>query len=586
MWHILIDQPHWAPLKRRLLLAGIPLALVLLLVVAWGLDARTHAGEPLRGVEVAGRAVGGLSRSRLHDAVTDIAGDYADAKITIHTGDGDIETTAGDVGLTVDVDATARAAVDEGRDTFVALRPVEWATGLFGAREAGVVATVDRAKVRSLVSAEDPTSRKEPREPGITGKDGGIAVVLGEPGHGLDADEVAHALEDAIASGRRPIAVDAEPHEIAPRFTRADAEALVDKAKKLTSSPLAVTAGSVQAEIPASTIRTWLRSKAGDDHLELTLDRDDTLDGLATLLAGARVEPEDARFTVQGNTPVILEGVVGKTCCDEKAVGYLLGAVKAGLSADDDAPVDLPLREAEPDRTTEELEKLGIVEEIGSFTTHHKCCENRVQNIHRIADLVRGVVIDPGERFSVNDFVGKRTTENGFVSDHAIENGSFVEAVGGGISQFATTTFNAAFFAGLDLVEYQSHSIYISRYPYGREATLSYPKPDLVIGNSTPYGVLIWTSYTDTSLTVTLYSTRYAHGEQTAQSEAPVGSAGCKRVTTTRTRTYVDGHTDTDKVYAVYRPAEGVQCNGSAPPATTTTTTTQPAASPSTTAGG
>ena len=81
----------------------------------------------------------------------------------------------------------------------------------------------------------------------------------------------------------------------------------------------------------------------------------------------------------------------------------------------------------------------------------------------------------------------------------AIENGVLVDTVGGGISQFATTTFNAAFFGGLDLVEYQSHSIYISRYPYGREATLSFPKPDLVIGNNTPYGVLIWPTYTGTS---------------------------------------------------------------------------------------
>ena len=62
------------------------------------------------------------------------------------------------------------------------------------------------------------------------------------------------------------------------------------------------------------------------------------------------------------------------------------------------------------------------------------------------------------------------------------------EAVGGGISQFATTLFNAAFFAGLDIPEYQSHSIYITRYPYGREATLSYPAPDLEsgAGSSTP----------------------------------------------------------------------------------------------------
>jgi vancomycin resistance protein YoaR len=139
-----------------------------------------------------------------------------------------------------------------------------------------------------------------------------------------------------------------------------------------------------------------------------------------------------------------------------------------------------------------------------------------------------------------------------------IENGLFSEDVGGGISQFATTLFNAAFFAGLDFAEYQSHSIYISRYPYGREATLSYPKPDLRLRNDTPYGVMIWPSYTSSSIRVSMYSTRHLVAEQTGQTQGPRGN--CTRVTTERTRTWEDGRVEVDKVYAVYRPEEGVNC--------------------------
>ena len=103
----------------------------------------------------------------------------------------------------------------------------------------------------------------------------------------------------------------------------------------------------------------------------------------------------------------------------------------------------------------------------------------------------------PGERFSVNDFVGERTREKGFVSAGTIQQGHFKDDVGGGISQFATTLFNAAFFAGLEFDDYQSHTIYISRYPYGREATLNYPDVDLAFINNTPYGILIWPEYTE-----------------------------------------------------------------------------------------
>jgi vancomycin resistance protein YoaR len=181
-----------------------------------------------------------------------------------------------------------------------------------------------------------------------------------------------------------------------------------------------------------------------------------------------------------------------------------------------------------------------------------------VTNIHKIADIVRGHVILPGETFSVNDFVGKRTKEKGFVDAPVIYNATHDHDIGGGVSQFATTMFNAAFFAGLELTEYQSHSLVISRYPRGREATISWPAPDLKVTNSTPYGVLIWPTYDETSLTVHLYSTHFVDVE--AQPTSDARSGRCTRVTTPRLRTYLDGHTAEDKVFALYQPADGVRC--------------------------
>ena len=88
---------------------------------------------------------------------------------------------------------------------------------------------------------------------------------------------------------------------------------------------------------------------------------------------------------------------------------------------------------------------------------------------------------------------------------------------------------------------------------------MGFPNPDLVIQNNTPYGVLIWTSYTGSSLTITLYSTPFATGEQTDRVERASGN--CTVVTTTRTRTYVDGRPpETDTFSATYRPGEGLFC--------------------------
>jgi len=134
-----------------------------------------------------------------------------------------------------------------------------------------------------------------------------------------------------------------------------------------------------------------------------------------------------------------------------------------------------------------------------------------------------------------------------------------VNQVGGGISQFATTLFNAAFFAGLDIPDYMMHSLYIARYPFGREATLYYPSVDLKITNNTPFGILIWPTWTEDSITVTLYSSPWVVGEQSGQTTEPAGA--CTRVRTERTRTFlIDQTREVDEFRALYQPEEGVRC--------------------------
>lgn len=154
---------------------------------------------------------------------------------------------------------------------------------------------------------------------------------------------------------------------------------------------------------------------------------------------------------------------------------------------------------------TELAHTLNINRLVSQFTTRHPCCQPRVGNIHRIADRIDGVVVLPGETFSVNAHVGPRTPSKGFVPAPTIVLGEMNDTFGGGISQFATTLFNAVLDAGYVIVERQPHSYYFPRYPEGHEATLSYPKPDLVFTNDTRSGLLIKTEYTGTYIRVKLY---------------------------------------------------------------------------------
>ncbi len=160
---------------------------------------------------------------------------------------------------------------------------------------------------------------------------------------------------------------------------------------------------------------------------------------------------------------------------------------------------------AEPKITTEIAHTLNITKLVSTFSTHHPCCQPRVANIHRIADLIDGTVVLPGEVFSVNETLGPRTVSNGFTAAPTIVEGEMDDTIGGGISQFATTLFNAALRGGYEIIERQPHSVYFNRYPMGHEATLSFPHPDLIFKNDTQSGLVIKASYSETSIRVAIF---------------------------------------------------------------------------------
>lgn len=191
---------------------------------------------------------------------------------------------------------------------------------------------------------------------------------------------------------------------------------------------------------------------------------------------------------------------------------------------------------------------------LGSFTTPLVPGQRRNHNIHLGADIIDGQVIQPGQRYSLNQGIGQRTRARGFVGNGAISGGEFVSAVGGGVSQLATTFFNASWFAGIELVSHRPHSQYLSRYPPGREATISWGSIDLVVRNDTPSPITIRTSYSNSSVTIELVGTPWATNVETrysGPSNPPSGAAFTASYS--RTVTYPNGSRSTDSFRHTYR---------------------------------
>lgn len=162
--------------------------------------------------------------------------------------------------------------------------------------------------------------------------------------------------------------------------------------------------------------------------------------------------------------------------------------------------------------TSADAENATFNEVVGEFTTSGFSGPSGT-NIALTAQMVNGAIVAPGDVFSLNGYTGPRGTAQGFVESGIIIDGRAGEAVGGGISQFATTLYNASYFAGMEDVAHTPHSYYISRYPAGREATVYEGAIDLQFRNSSQYPVMIESFVSGDSVTVRLLGVKTVNVE-------------------------------------------------------------------------
>ena len=550
------------PSARLIFGISVPFLIIIVLLAAWAIDSSKASGKVPRNVTLAGRDIGMMNETDLADTVTDLGNYYANLKVQVRAPGETYKVAAGDLGLRLDEKATSKSALDLDADTSLASRPFTWMGSFLHHRTAPLAFTVDTAALDAgLAGLAGNAASTEPK---LVPSTSGIGIQSGTSGRNVDSTGVREQLLKKARSGEQPIIINVKVSDAAPTVSDAQARALADQLTASTADGLKVTAGTYEATIPAAQVRSWVGSEIVDGKIEITLDAERAVAAIEEAIPVDSVK-KNASITLVNDAVQITPSQNGESCCAPDTASRVLSALRGGQSS-----VALELEVDEASFTTEAAEKLGIKEPAGSitewngqpqvksFTTYYPCCKPRVTNIHRMADQVRGTLVKPGERFSINDVVGQRTVEKGYVAAGAIANGEHVDEIGGGVSQFATTMFNAAYFAGLPIDTYQAHSEYFTRYPRGREATMGFPNPDLVWTNDTPYGILVWTSYTDTSLTITLWSTQYATAAQTGSSESRSGN--CTVVTTERTITYPDGRTAKDNFRASYRDEGKTSC--------------------------
>ncbi|WP_371404509.1 VanW family protein [Kribbella sp. NBC_00662] len=468
-------------------LAGIIAAAALgVLVVGYG-AAFAFAGDKIPGdTTVLGIPIGGLSKDAAKAKLDAGLKDRIAAPIALKAGESKFTVAPADAGLTVDVDATVEAA-GAGRS----LSPARIWHALTGGDAVEPVVDKDDARLKAAIDKLAAQVNRPATEGTITFK--GTEPVTHQPAPGLqlDAAKAPAAVVAAYPS-------DGNPKDLPVGVTQPKAgndaikKALTDFAEPAMSGPVRLTVGTKSVELQPAEIAPALTLTAQDGQVIPAL-RTKTLEPLfQQRFKALETLPKDATVQIVGAGPKVIPAVDGMVV-DRTKVGAAILAILPKPTGERRAAV--PLTPTKAKFTTEQATALGITEKMGDFQTQFPHAPYRNTNIGTAARKINGTLLKPNETFSLNKIVGERTKENGFTEGYIISGGKFEKDLGGGVSQSATTTFNAAFFAGLKVLEHKAHSVYISRYPVGREATVAWPNVDLKFLNDSGHGILVQTVF-------------------------------------------------------------------------------------------
>jgi vancomycin resistance protein YoaR len=440
-----------------------------------------YEGAAKPGVSVLGIDVGGKSRAEIQSALES----WARRPVTIRAGGRSYHVPRGWL-VSVDARATAARALSTGSPVALVV-PVHEQVKPVVARAGGAADVL-----REIARAERPAVSASVTVHGTT-----VDVTHGQIGRELDRDALLELL------GGDATTIDAPFSDVRPPILFPAARSAGSTARVLLDHPVELAYhGARLGSLTPSQLAHSLRIKTRKHRYAVAFDPE-SLARLVRPRVGRWVErAHNAQFVVAGDSVRVAPSRPGRDVDSLR----LAATVTAAAHVDRTAQVELGARD--PDLTTADANALGIRQKLVSYTTQMGVSSsNRIHNVHLMADFIDGTMIPPGGVFSFNDVVGERTSERGFLEGQEIIGSLVLPSIGGGVCQTATTLFNDAFELGLPILERTNHNLYLAHYPIGRDATVAWGGPDFKFRNDLKHGLLIKTSYTDSTLTFTFYGT-------------------------------------------------------------------------------
>ncbi len=501
------------PTRQQLAIGSIAVAVALLAYVgAQASVANTVAPNTV----ILGNEIGGLSTDA---AVAELSLRFTDfesrpVRLEAHGWFAYLEPA--DAGLSLDVQATV------GDLTGFTWKPGRLWSFVVGGGEVSPALVVDGAALASSVMDAVEQLEQTPASATVEFRNGNAFPVPARDGVAINAKLAIEAVADRWLAGQ-PIVLAAVVRP--PGILTPEAERAATAFNQVTlASPVALEGPNGSAEISATDVAEFGVVVAAGDRLVLMMDGEQLANALLERNPGLNSGARNARQYFDGNHMLVLDESVPARVLDVASLGDA-----AVLALNSVSRVgEMPFLETPADVTTVDLAEGDFTARVSSFSTPFTPRGwAREQNIANAGRIISGMVIQPGETFSLIKALTPIDASNGFRSAGVIIGGEHVDAPGGGLSQMATTLYNTAYWAGLEDVAHRSHTEWFTRYPAGREATIFTPSLDMKFRNDTPHAIVI-NSYVDGArIYVDFWSTPYYRVEGTTTITSGRAIQGC-----------------------------------------------------------
>ncbi|KQB86074.1 Vancomycin B-type resistance protein VanW [Corynebacterium lowii] len=539
------------------------LALVALVYAA---DLLLTRGNVPRGATVGGVEIGGMAKEEAAEKLETELGDVAIKPVSVHAGEMFTQFIPADSGVAPDWAATVE---DAGAQS---LNPITRVRGFFDTYEVDIVSRADDTAFTATLERVRGDLSREPHNGGVAIEAGRVVTDPAVNGQEINREELRKRV---TSEWLNPEGIEIEAKIVEPdiRNDAVQRAAEGDAAKAVSAPVVAQGRDGVKGVIPVERMGEVVTFAPDKGALRTDVNLEAAQAMLAEGLASTERTRTNAQISFAGGSKRVTPHVDGVSIDWDKSATHLRDRIVGTQPRQFDVIyIDEPAS-----FTTQAAEAATFDEVVGEFTTDGYS-EASGKNIALVAQAVNGALVPPGETFSLNGYTGPRGKAQGYVESGIILNGHADEAVGGGISQFATTLYNASYFAGMTDVAHTPHSYYISRYPAGREATVYEGAIDLQFRNDSDHPVRIDTSVGDGSVTVKLMGVKTVNvesinGGRWAQTSPETlnlsgdkcsASSGAPGFTTSDTRIIKDlsgAEISREETTTVYDPQPIVKCS-------------------------